>query len=129
MPGPKNTGPGQLIRNPFDRRLVLVLLLDLVDDADLGCACVFERVRRDWRYPKGGAWCERRGPSAVEGNGTALVAANKVADAEDIEGGGPAMSVQGSSLAGLDHGVQDANGLVFEEELVVLGSGGECVEF
>ena len=106
------------------------LELDLYSDyADLGRANVFKRVRRERRDPESGAGRKRRRVSAVERDGAVLVATDKVADAEHIECGGPAVGMQGSALAGLDDSVEDANAVVLEEKLVVCWSGGEGIEF
>ncbi len=67
--------------------------------------------------------------STVEGDGTASAATDEIAYAQGIKRGGPAVSVQGSALAGLDDGIEDAHAVVLEEELVVLGCGGEGIEF
>lgn len=118
VPVSKGEGP----RAPGTRELKLRFDF-YCNDADLGCADVFERVWSQGRCPKGSARQRVWRVSTIEDDGPVLVAANEFAYAENVERGGPTMGVQRSFLAGSDEGIENANAVVFEEQFVVLRCG------
>lgn len=58
-----------------------------------------------------------------------LVAADEITRREDVEGSGPSMRVQRSGVSGGNDGVENADRIVFEEEFVILGCGGQGIKF
>ena len=104
-----------------------MLQLD-ADDVEESGADVLEGVGLEGGRPGGGAGEQGRGEAAVHEDGTGGVAADAGAPGEEVEGAGPAMGVEGDGLAGGDGDVQDADGVVFEEEGMVVWGGDQGVE-
>ena len=124
-PVPKGEGPGA----PGTRfGSDLVFEFD-GDDADLGRAYVSESVGREGQCEKGRSRSNWYAIPAVERYGAVLVAPDEVATTENVKRGGPAVSVERRCPARLDDGVEYANAIVLEEELVVFGRGGQRIEF
>ena len=99
------------------------------NEANVCCTYVLKGVRRERRKPVGKSHLGWRRVAAVEDDETVFVAADAVAPTEHVNSSRPAMSVQGSGLAGMDNRVEHANAVVLEEELVVFGCGGQGIEF
>ena len=99
------------------------------EDAQGGFADVFEGVRGERSGPGGGAfgWVLRI-VAGVEKDGSGVVAADELAPGEDVVDGRPAVGVERDGVARRNGGVEDADGIVFEEDGVIRGCGDHGVE-
>jgi hypothetical protein len=94
-----------------------------------GIADILEYVRRERGCP-----CDRAfdatdaGGAAVHEDYAGGVAADDVAPTDELERAGPAVGVQRSSFARRDDGLNDPDGFIFEEQLMMCGSGDQGIE-
>jgi hypothetical protein len=66
--------------------------------------------------------------AAVQQNRAFRIAPNEIAPTEEIESTRPAMGVKRHGVAPRDACVQDADGLIFEEQSVMLWGGDQGIE-
>lgn len=76
----------------------------------------------------GGFGWARRVVTRIDEDGSGLIAADEVAPAKDVVDGGPAVGVERDGVARRNGGVEDADGIVFEEDGVIRGCGDHGVE-
>ena len=92
------------------------------DDVKVGFADVLQGVRSQGRSPEGASdsWF-RRETSAVQEHRAVTIAADEVAPTEQVIRARPLVRVQWDNLSRADERVEHANGLIFEEQRVILG--------
>ena len=99
------------------------------DHVKVGLADVFQRVRGQGRSPEGASGCGFRGEAAaVQKHRPVTIATDEVAPIEQVIRTGPLVCVQRDGLAGPDKRVEDAHRVIFEEQPVILGCGGQGVQ-
>ena len=98
------------------------------DDVQVRRAYVLQGVGAHGGGPEGDARDGGGMEAAVHEDGALVVAADEVAPAEEIEGSGPAVGVEGDRVAGWDVDVEDADGFVLKEQEMVARGGDEGVE-
>src|SRR5579863_8393390 len=98
------------------------------NDMEFGGADIRERVwcqrRRPPRHPR----CNGRNCAAIEDDDAISIAAHKVAPADDIQGAWPTVCMQRSYVARCNACIEDAHGVILEEQLVMLRCRGERVQ-
>ena len=99
------------------------------DDVKVGFAEVFKGVRGQGRSPEGASDSRfRREASAVQEHRAVDIAADEVAPLEQVIRARPLVRVQWDNLSRADERVEHANGLIFEEQRVILACGGQGVQ-